>query len=296
MDLKTMIYQRLAGSSELAQVLAGFDGRPAVFYQQPPTPEDEKWGDVQYPRIDYVVDMQENPARNASGVLSVNVWCDVEKGAAPEEVERILRDLLHSVFAQTDTETYCFAWVRSDAFEVKTQNEETARTIGVTVIFDLIACPCQYTMYPDPIKALNEWTKSVLPSAIVIGLDELEGWVVPTKEQPIIYWRLTSQGVQGKHFAYTWLNISVEGHVYARSADDRLSNLVRLNTAHALASHIPMEDTSPFFLRSFVCKQHLNYIAQGQIQASGHFGLLQEWYGKPPDPPLDSVNTQTQFS
>ena len=98
-----MLYDRLTSSNALAEKLAIFDGKPAIHYQQPPTADDEKWGDAQYPRIDYLVDMQENPARNASGVLSINVWCDSEKGAAPEEIEVILRDLLHASFAQRIT-------------------------------------------------------------------------------------------------------------------------------------------------------------------------------------------------
>lgn len=125
MELKAMLYERLTGSEALAEKLAVFDGRPAIHYQQPPTADDEKWGEEQYPRIDYLVDMQENPARNASGILALNVWCDAEKGAGPEEIEYILRDLLHAAFAQTDEYPFCFAWVRSDNFEVKNQEEQT---------------------------------------------------------------------------------------------------------------------------------------------------------------------------
>lgn len=291
MELYTMLYQRLVGSTELSSLLANYDGRPAIFYQRTATSDDPKWGAEQYPRIDYTVDMQENPARNTSGILALHVWCDAHNGAEPEDVECKLRSLLHATFVQADDDAYCFGWVRSDAFEVKTDKDESVRTIGVTLTFDIMACPCHYTLNPDPIKALNEWTKEVLPDAVVIGLDTIDGWIVPTREKPVIYWRLASQGVQQKHFTHTWLNISVEGHVYARSAADRMFNLARINTAHALASHIPLEDGSPLFLKSFACKPHLNYLAQGQIQASGHFGILQEWYGRPPDPPLAHANT-----
>ena len=275
MDLKTMLYERLSSSAELNRVLATYNGHSAVFYQQAPSSEDALWSEAQYPRLDYIVDMQENPARNASGVAQINVWCDVEQGAAPEEIDSILKELLHATFAQTDDYPYCFAWVRSDTFEVKTQGTETARTIGVTVIFDVMACPSHATMYPDPITALGAWTKSTLPDAIVVGLDEMQGWIVPTKEKPVVYWRLASMAVSRRHFAYVWLDAGVEGHVYARTAADRLYNLVRLNTAYALSAHITMEDGSPMFLRSYTCKPHLNYVSQGQIAAVGQFGILQ---------------------
>ncbi|MBR1566699.1 MAG: hypothetical protein IJ649_08045 [Oscillospiraceae bacterium] len=275
MELYKMIYQRLVTDATLSALLAQYANRPAVFYQHPATSDDQKWSDPQYPRIDYTVDMQENPARNTSGVLMLNVWCDSEYGPEPENVEYAIRDLLHATFAQADDYPYCFAWVRSDTFDGPTDKEKNIHTIGVTVVFDIMAFPEQYTMYPDPIKAMNAWTKTVLPDAVVIGEDSFSGWLVPSKAQPVIYWRLAGQSIRSKHFTHTWLDVAMEGHVYARSAADRLYNLARLNTAAALLGHVPMEDTSPLFLRAFTCKPHLNYLSTGQLHADGNFGLLQ---------------------
>lgn len=278
MDLYAMLYQRLISSEQLASVLAEYAGRPAVFYQNPPVGTAPEWGEKQYPRIEYIIDMQENPARNTSGMLALNIWCDTASSVAPEAIEPIIRDLLHAVFVQAGEETFCFSWGKSDSFEATTDAEKTVRTIGVTVFFDIMACPCQYTLYPDPIKAMNQWTKAILPDAIVIGEDRFDGWIVPTRERPVIYWRLTAQGIRRKTLVCTWLDVSIEGHVYARTAADRLFNLVRINTAWALEHHVPMEDTSPLFLPSFTVKPQVNYLSQGQIQAKGNFGLLQEWY------------------
>lgn len=288
MELYQMIYQRLLNDEELYELLAKYNGGPAVFNQRPPTPEDEHWDDVvQYPRIDFNVDTQENPARNTSGVLSMSVWCDTQYGYEPEDIERRLRQLFHTAFAQADDYAYCLAWLRTDAFEIKNKADETVRTYGVTVLFDLMACPSQYTLTPDPIKGMNLWTKSVLPDAIVIGEDTIEDWLIPTREQPVIYWRMTSQAKARQHFAYTWMAIGIEGHVYCENAADRLYNLVQLNTAHALIGHIPLEDRSPLFLKDFSVQPQLNYFTTGQIKARGYFGLLQPWYGKAPEHPID---------
>lgn len=276
MELYEMIYSRLRNDEEIASLTAVYNGGAAVFYQRPASAENARWGsEIQYPRIDYTLDLTENPARNTSGVLTVNVWCDAQIGAEPEDIEARVRELLHAVFAQADDYTYCFAWVRSDAFEIKGKADETVRTYGVTSTFDVVACPSQYTMYPDPIKGLNAWTRQILPDAVIIGEDTINGWLVPTKEKPAIYWRLTSQGKARQHFAYTWLDISVECHVYCKHAADRLYNLVKINTAHALTGHITLEDTSPLFLKTFQLQPHLNYIITGQIRATGQFGLLQ---------------------
>lgn len=275
MELYEMLYRRMKSNSKLSELLAKYNGEPAIFYQRAATADDDKWGDMQYPRIDYTVDMQENPARNTSGILAMHVWCNTNYGAEPEDIENEVRICLHSTFAQADDDVYCFAWQRSDAFEVKTNEDESICTIGETLIFDIVACPCQYTMYPDPIKAVNMWTKSVIPTAIVVGVDCINGWASPTRENPIIYWRLASQGVERKQFVCTWLSVTIEGHVYAKTAADRLYNLSRLNTAHALAHHIVMEDTSPLFFKRFSVKPHLNYLVQGQIEANAYFGVLQ---------------------
>ncbi|MEG1843837.1 MAG: hypothetical protein RR296_06325, partial [Clostridia bacterium] len=110
-----------------------------------------------------------------------------------------------------------------------------------------------------------------------------------------VYWRLASQGIQEKHYAYTWLNISMEGHVYARNAGDRLYNLTRLNTAAAtIAGHIAMEDQSPMFIKNFECKPHLAYLSQGQIQVNGRFGLLQPWYSRASGPKINHLHFRTE--
>lgn len=276
MELYQMIYHRLRDDEVLKGLTAKYNGGAAIFYQRPASAESVRWqSSIQYPRIDYTLDLVENPARGTSGVLTINVWCDTQVGAEPEDIGVRLRELLHATFACADDFTYCFAWVRSDAFEIKTQREETARTIGLTVIFDVTACPCQYTMYPDPIRGLNAWTRSVLPNAVIIGDDEIDEWLVPTRDRPAIYWRLTAQSKAKQTFACTWLNISAECHVYCRDAADRLYNLIQLNTAHALIGHITLEDSSPLFLRSFSVQPHMNYITTGQIKVAGNFGILQ---------------------
>lgn len=290
MTLQERIYQRLTQEDALTQLLASYKERPAVFYQVAPDSASQNWGNPQYPRMDFVLDTQENPSRNTSGLLMVTVWCDKQYGAMPEDIEPIVRDLLHACFTQADEGLFVFAWVRTDAFDVKPSAEHPEQmTTGVTVTFDVMALPCQYTLYPDPIKAVNLWTKALLPDALVIGEDEIDGWYKPTRERPAIYWRHVSQQKAVQMFAGTWLDVSLEGHVYNTTAPDRLQNLMKINTAAALVGHIPMEDNSPLFIMEYRCTPHMNYLSQGQVQLKGRFGLPQPWYaaGKqsPPDPP-----------
>ena len=72
--LEDLIYERLTGPDGPGGKLARFAGKPAVFYQYAPDDTDEGWEGDQYPRIDYVVDMQANPERHTSGAMVVNIW------------------------------------------------------------------------------------------------------------------------------------------------------------------------------------------------------------------------------
>jgi hypothetical protein len=297
LGIEGMLFTRLVHDTQLAEMVTVFDGRAAVFHQRAPAPNNAKWHDSQkqYPRVDFTVDMQEEPARNSSGTLTVNVWCSTKFGQMPESIEARIRALLHATFAQPeDGPPYCFVWARSDPFEVTTETqsaEEMPSVIGCTLAFDIMAFPSQLTIYPDPIQAMNAWTKKILPQAVVIGVDTIDGWLEPTKERPIIYWRITAQAPQKRTFVCVWFNTTIEGHVFAHGADERLYTLRKINTAAAMEHHITMEDSSPMFILRFGINPNMNYLATGQIQAETQFGVLREQYANPPSgPKLVHVN------
>lgn len=285
MQLDAMVNQRLKGDPGLASLLASFDGTPAVFYQQAPHAQHTGWGKHQYPRIDFIIDTQEDPARNTSGVLTIHVWCDATSPAEPETIDIRLRALLHAMFARADDNPYCIAWVRSDAWQIRNKDEASGDTFGITLTFDLIAFPPQQTTSPDPVDAINAWTKTIMPEATIIGLDDFTGWLEPTRAAPVVYWRNVQQSINQQKHVVTWLDVTLEGHVFARSAPDRLSALTRIETAAAMINHITMDDSSPMFITNIFMMQQMNYIRQGQLTARARYGILQDWYSNPPAEP-----------
>ena len=292
MQLDQMLYERLTTDAGPSALLARYDNRPAVFYQQAAPANDKKWGAKQYPRIDYTIGLQEDPARNTSGILTIHVWCDFENPIDPETIEMQLRKSLHAVFVRAKDDTYCIAWLRSDAWQVRNQKDESLETTCITLTFDLIAFPGQATTTPDPIKALNEWTKALLPQATVIGLDAFYGWIEPSRDRPVVYWRIASQGMHQQKHAMTWMDAMIEGHVYARNAPDRLAVLSRINATASQINHVPMEDGSPLFLYSLTMMPQTNYLRQGQIVARARYGILRDWYANPaPEPKLRNIST-----
>ena len=93
-----LVYTRLTAWPELLNKLAKYKGKAAVFYQSAPSDTTPSWkGAKQYPRIDYVIDMQADPERQSSGQATVNIW-SIDTGTMPEEIEPEVRKALCGIF------------------------------------------------------------------------------------------------------------------------------------------------------------------------------------------------------
>jgi len=282
-----MIFNRLTNDAGLAELLTVFGDRPAVFFQRVQPPDSKKWTGEQFPRIAYWIDYQGDAARQTSGRLTIEVYCDVNFGAEPETIDARLRGLLHTSFAFADDYPYCFSWFRSDPIEMTGNGADDIRTIGTFMQFDIIAFPAQITSCPDPIKGLNEWAKTLLPDAVIIGVDTPGSWHIPTRERPAVYWRLAGQSLQEQRFMHSWLDVSIEGHVYAPKADDRLAVISQIQRSASMTHHVRLEDDSPLFMREVITRPHLNAMAPGQILINGRFGVLKP---QPESGPLLNMN------
>ena len=141
MTLEDLIYKRLTEDEALAKLLARFNGTPAIAYQTAPQDEDRGWdGKRQYPRMDYIVDMQANPERGSSGVLTINIWCD-EKGHPPEDIEPVVRAALQDILIKPDgSYPYNLGWARTDAFE-QTRSLSGRQTLALAQPFCLTSSP-----------------------------------------------------------------------------------------------------------------------------------------------------------
>lgn len=286
MKLDEMVYQRLTTDATLAGLLAKYNNRAAIFNGQAASADDTRWGTTQYPRISFTLNEIEDPAKNSSGVLTVHVWTNRLLATEPETIEMQVKKLLHAVFAKTDDYVYCLAWQRSDAWEIRNQQDESVETTGVTITFDLMASPAQTTNSPDPIAAVNAWTKTLLTGAIVIGSDTFTGWKEPTLLAPVIYWTIVQQAMQQQKHAMTWMDVTIEGHVYARSSPDRLAVMGKIETAAAQINHMTMEDGGPLLIQGVMMTPSMNYLRQGQITIRARYGILKDCYKTPATGPL----------
>ena len=272
MTLEDLIYSRLTKSADLQRALAVYGEAPAVFYITAPDDKASGWNErKQYPRIDYVVDLQRNPERKTSGVLTLNIIC-AEDGMPPEELEPTVRTLLCGVFLQPDNAPpFALAWARSDPFDQRTENDGLLS--GITVSFDVFAFPTQTTSDPDPILAMNHYIEQNVPEALVIGGSKaIEGEIIPTAESPAFYFRLEGMNLQRETNTVAWMDTGIACHIFANG--EEVAWLKAIVDALALAGEVIMLDDSPMFMKNLKADSTLDALSIGQLHITAHFGIL----------------------
>lgn len=234
--IEQALYEHMKAQQDLADFLATYNCSPAVFNQEAPSDMDEGWGDgPQYGRVVFSVDLQGDPARTMGGVLSVDILCK-EDEQYPEEVEPVVRDIIHGYFFSSGTFTVAAQWKNSSYF-----TEPTDQVNGCTVTFDLLAFPMLTTSNPDIIARINEWTAAI-DGLHVINYNKLPGtaWK-PTGTDSAVYWRLVTENPAGwipDTFQTIWRTATIKCHIFssdiatATNVADDLN--VRLYTAKRL--------------------------------------------------------------
>lgn len=207
----------LRGQEGLAALLTTYMDSPAVFCQAAPPDTDELWQDgPQYPRIVYTVDLQGDPERIFGGLLTVDVMC---KGSIyPEDLEPVLRPLIHGWFFSSGTFTVAAQWRESNYFEQPTDDVK-----GCTITFDLLGFPVLTTSGVDIIDRLNNWS-TAFDGLHIINHDALPSpaWK-PSPGESAIYWRRMSRVPAGwipNTFSTIWRTVSVRGHVFSAGLDE----------------------------------------------------------------------------
>lgn len=275
MTLEDLIYKQLTERTTLTDKLARFETLPAVFYQSAPGDQVDGWKNKrQYPRIDFIVDMQANPERQTSGIMTINIWCN-ETGAPPEEIEPEVRGALCDIFMQPGGQPpCCLSWVRSDNFEANTNNTKGTHINGITVTFDVLAFPSQETTDPDPVMAMNQFIKEWEPGAVVIGVDQIPDRFTPVAGQPAFYFRIASLTSARETNTVAWMNASIVGHIFSPTTQEKLQWLKYLVDTLAINGEVTMLDTSPMFVTNIKADSAADPMTTGQLRISVQFGIL----------------------
>lgn len=211
--IEAAVYNHLKAQPELAAYLATYNSEPAVFNQEAPADTDDLWGPgSQYGRVVFAVDLQGDPERLMGGTMVVDVTCK-ENEQIPEEIEPIIRALIHGYFFSSGTFTVAAQWKNSSYF-TQPKDEVT----GCTISFDLLGFPVLTTKAPDVIDRINEWT-SKIEGLHVINHDALPAtaWK-PTGTESAVYWRLvqdTQAGWIPDNFHTIWRTATIRAHIFS---------------------------------------------------------------------------------
>ncbi len=275
MALDDMIFSRLKDDATLASMLASYDQRAAVFYQQAPERSNSAWGSVQYPRVDFVVDMRDDPVHGSAATLDVSIWCAEQSQHAPEQIERVIRALLNGTFAKpVDGTLCCLSWLQSGAFNGNREDEKDGHTFGVMMQFAIKELPVQEIFDPDPVSAICAWLKEKRGAYTVIGADDISGWLSPTTEAPVVYWNLTDVKAERETNCCVWYDCAMSGHVFAPTATERFAVACSIVDDIAMESRILMSDGSPMLPSGCMCDAEADSLNKGQISMRVRFGVL----------------------
>ena len=270
------IYDHLAKSQHIIPLVAMYGGRPAVFLQEAPADTDANWEDgEQYGRIVFGVDYTGDPERETTATLWVDVYSHKD-GPAPEDIAPVISDELDNWFFSDGNEVIALAWNATSGFQ-ETRNDKLVN--GATLTFDVLYFPLQLTTEPDPVEAINRWTKERLQSAYVIGFDDLPASWTP-RENPTIYWRVASIGPSTLYpdtFNCTWHDVDLNGHFMIDDANTRLTVCKAIIDELAAAEPVIMADKSPMFVRRITARTANDAIKTGQITVTASYGVLRRY-------------------
>lgn len=211
--IEQALYEHLKAQSDLTDFLTTYAEAPAVFYAEAPSDTDVRWGKgPQYGRIVFDIDLQGDPERTMGGTLTVDILCKKDE-QYPEDIEPIVRRIIHGYFFSSGTFTVAAQWKGSAPF-----TEPKRKVTGCTVSFDLLAFPILTTSGVDVISRLNEWT-SQIEGLYVINYDELPtaAWK-PGNGESAVYWRrlrVTPAAKIRDTYASIWRTATIKGHIFS---------------------------------------------------------------------------------
>ena len=274
MRLEELIYKRFTSSEDLVKHLARFNGVPAVFSPEPPDERQEGWrGSTQYPQVIYYFDLQANEERHSAGTLSVSLLCQNTTEITPEAMEPLVRGCLRDVILKPAEGTpYCFAWARTEAFTIEEKKESA--TIGNEVRFDILEYPSWETSDPDPVMAICQYIKELYPECLMMGYDRMEEITEATAERPVIYCRLISADKSEETNMVAWMDGRIAVHILCPDSETRMKMAAAIANRISLDGEIILLDHSPMFIKRLQVNYKSDYLRDGQVFVTGHYGLL----------------------
>lgn len=126
------------------------------------------------------------------------------------------------------------------------------------------------TYAPDPVAALQDWTKKAWPEAHT----DPATWS-PADVAPGIYWRMVRLVPVEMTAAINWMEAQISGHILAPSAAARLVWVRKVTEGIAKQRRFKMSDGGLLEPLRVVADSEADPMRRGQIQLTVRFGVLQ---------------------
>lgn len=272
--IEQALHEHLSVQEALYPYLASYNNGPAIFNQEAPSDADGLWGSgSQYGRIVFAVDIQGDPERTMGGTLVVDIMCKDDE-QVPEEIEPLVRAMIHGYFFSSGTFTVAAQWKNSSYF-----TQPTDKVLGCTVTFDLLGFPVLTTSSPDVIDRANRWTSDNFEKIHVINHDTLPAtaWK-PTEGDSAVYWRLVTDNPADwirETFQTIWRTATIKCHIF--SADNAAASSVARDIITKLytVKRLMKEGESPII----VCRRNkvdngADPLKTGQVTVEATYGVI----------------------
>lgn len=271
--IEQALYQHLQAQESLQPFMATYKNKMAIFNQEAPADKDGGWGrGSQYGRVVFAVDLQGDPERTMGGMLAVDILCEEDK-QFPEDIEPVIRSLIHGYFFSNGTFTVAAQWTNSSYF-----TEPTNHVTGCTVTFSLLGFPKITTSSVDTVERLNEWCASI-PHVHVINYQPLPApaWK-PSEDESAVYWRRVQVAPAGwipDTFQTIWRTATIRGHIFSESpakASDLADDItIRLYTAKRL---LKAGDAPIMVNRKNTIDNGADPLRTGQVSVEATYGVI----------------------
>lgn len=289
--LEILVGQRLKDSEALKQLLPCYHGQPAVFYQLAPEDTQTGWeraegtppdAPSQYPRLVYDFNKLADTERKSSGTLAVFVFCD-SAGTEPETLETLIKERLKDVLMKPEGGfPYCFAWSRTDTYEIPglDQGATNRRIVGQEIDFDIIEYPMQETADPDPVAALNNFLQAQYPEAVIVDLTRMGAFTEASAERPVVYCRLQGITPESTSNMTAWMNARIAVHIICPDPETRLKLAADIQSGVTALGEMRMLDRSIMWPIRVELNNTADYLKEGQIDGLFRYGIMR-WRAKP---------------
>lgn len=272
--IEQALYNHLKAQTELAQYLATYNSEPAIFNQEAPADTDILWGNgPQYSRVVFAVDLQGDPERLMGGTLAVDISCK-ESDQAPEEIEPIIRTLIHGYFFSSGTFTVAAQWKNTSYF-----TEPTQEVTGCTISFELLGFPVLTTFNPDVIRRINQWTSDKFTQLHVINHDELPetAWK-PSGSSSAVYWRLVQDAPASwipDTFQTIWRTATIRCHIFSED-NATAAAVARIIAVQLYADkRLIKSGETPIMVNTQITQDYgADPLRTGQLQVAATYGII----------------------